>query len=75
MILRQSLVSNYADLSLEGGPGVPDPLAGQEAEAEGGHAEQHRLVEGEGGLLHKVAELVLQQPEHEHEVIVRISTL
>ena len=51
-------------LGLEGGPGVAQPLAGEEAEAEGGHAEQHRLVEGEGRLLHKVTELVLQSPDH-----------
>ena len=54
-----------ADLGLVGGPGVTQPLAGQEAQTEGGDAEEHRLVEGEGGLLHEVTELVRGDPEHE----------
>ena len=54
-----------SDLGLEGGPGVTQPLAGQEAEAEGGDTEEHSLVEGEGGLLDEVTELVRGDPEHQ----------
>ena len=69
-----TILGFYTDLSLEGRPGVPEPLARQEAETEGRHAEQDCLVEGQGGLLHKVTELVLQQPEHEVNTI-KISTV
>ena len=59
------------DLSLEGRPGVAEPLAREQAQAEGGDTEEHRLVEGERRLLHEVAHLVLQGPEV-NQSLVRI---